>query len=383
MADLHLTFICTDPLRQRLQHWDEAILREGQLAPGDWGHFAVWSAASSATTSASTGIEGNPLSPEQVDAVLAGQAVRAAADHVREVVNYNRAMRLAHRAAGRSDFAWTHGIIQEVNAAVLEGLPDDAEGRYRTEDVPVGIFQPPSGLIVQGYMDALIDWLRRDRSHALIRSALLHLNVIAIHPFANGNGRTARILSAIELVRGGISAPELVGIEPYLRRNRDEYIEMLRLVLGHSYHPDEHPATEWLDYYTRISLDRLEFRNRVRDVIPTDAGNVILALAARGDPLEWARILLAAAVRPITTREVAEWTSRSPQAVRATLGQMVASGWLDGTGHTRARRFVAGARLRVLPLRLPDLVDRMAAGAAPDEQLSLWPIPQPSGAAES
>ncbi len=96
-----------------------------------------------------------------------------------------------------------------------------------------------------------------------IRSALLHLNIIAIHPFNDGNGRTARILAAMELVRDGIRSPELISVEAYLRRNRDEYIDALRITLGPTYDPDNRPVTAWLDYYTRITLDRLEARNRL------------------------------------------------------------------------------------------------------------------------
>jgi Fic family protein len=98
-------------------------------------------------------------------------------------------------------------------------------GAYRDpgEEVVVGIFTRPSSLLVPTLMQELIDWLRRpNRTPPLVRSALLHLNVIAIHPFGDGNGRTARILSAMELIRDGVRSPELISIEAYLRRHRDE-----------------------------------------------------------------------------------------------------------------------------------------------------------------
>ena len=151
----------------------------------------------------------------------------------------------------------------------------------------VGIFTGPSPLAVQGLDDELIAWLRlADRTPPLVRSALLPLNIIAIHPFNDGNGRTARILAAMELVRDGIRSPELISVEAYLRRNRDEYIDALRTTLGPTYDPDNHPVTDWLDYYTRITLDRLEARNRLLDLLPTDIGVLVSALADAGEPLE-------------------------------------------------------------------------------------------------
>ena len=204
--------------------------------------LAVWPAARDAAISGSTGIEGNPLSPTQVEQILAGSALDATADHIREVENYNRALNLARDAAARPGFNWSHEVVHLINATVMEGLPRDTHGDYRGsgEEVFVGIFTGPSPLVVQGLMDELIAWLGlADRTPPLVRSALLHLNIIAIHPFNDGNGRTARILAAMELVRDGIRSPELISVEAYLRRNRDEYIDALRTTLGPTYDPDQ------------------------------------------------------------------------------------------------------------------------------------------------
>ncbi len=368
---LHLNY-ADAAIGDRLDAWDGATRAGNELHRRDWRLLVVWPAARDAAVSGSTGIEGNPLQPEQVEQVLAGAAVAEDSTHVREVANYNRALNLARDAAQRPDFEWAHDFIHLINAAVMEGLPRDTRGDYRgaeDENVSVGSYRGPSPLIVQALMEELVAWLRTDRSHPLVRSALLHLNLIAIHPFNDGNGRTARILSAVELVRGGIAAPELVSIEAYLRRNRGEYIEMLRTTLGESYDPENHPATAWLDYYTRISLDRLQVRNRVLDAMPTDIGALFAALAARGDPVEWAPALLAARVSRLRTSRLAQMTARSMPAARAELGRMARAGWLEPTGQTRGRWYMPTADLADLPLRVPELMRLMAAG----EQLSMFP----------
>jgi len=280
-------------------------------------------------------------------------------------------LNLARDAAARPGFTWSHEVIHLINATLMEGLPRDTHGDYRGpgEDVFVGIFSGPSPLAVQGLMDELVAWLSRaDRTPPIVRSALLHLNIIAIHPFNDGNGRTARILAAMELVRDGVRSPELISTEAYLRRNRDEYIDALRTTLGPTYDPDNHPVTEWLDYYIRISLDRLEARNRILDALPTDIGILVSSLADAGEPLEWASTLLAARVSRLRTALLAELTGRSMPAARAELARLVRAGWLEPRGVTRGRWYAPSERLTGLRLHVPELMSLLAAG----EQLRLF-----------
>ena len=369
--NLHLTYRPNMAVRARLDQWENAARRDADLGPRSWRLLAIWPAARDAAVSGSTGIEGNPLAPGQVEEVLAGAAVEADADHIREVENYNRALNLARDAAGRPGFTWSHEVIHLINATVMEGLPRDTHGNYRGpgEEVYVGVFTGPSPLMVQPLMDELVGWLTRvDRTPPLVRSALLHLNVIAIHPFNDGNGRTARILAAMELVRDGVRSPELISIEAYLRRNRDEYIDALRTTLGPTYDPDNHPVTDWLDYYTRISLDRLQARNRILDALPTDIGILVAALADAGETMEWASTLLAARVGRLRTPMLAAMTNRSMPAARAELGRIARAGWLEPRGVTRGRWYAPTGRLSALPLHVPELMALLAAG----ERLQLF-----------
>jgi hypothetical protein len=368
---LHLTYDPNPGIRERVDRWDTAIRRQVDLAAGSWRMLVVWEAARDASVSGSTGIEGNPLSPAQVEEVLRGAAIDADDVHVREVVNYNRALDLARAAVARADFEWTHEIIHQVNAAVMDGLPRDTRGDYRGpgDEVYVGVYTGPSPLVVQSLMSELIDWLRRSgRTSTLVRSALLHLNLIAIHPFNDGNGRTARLLAAMALMEHGIPATELISIEAYLRRNRDEYVEVLQTTLGTGYDPDNHSATDWLDYYTRISLDRLDVRDRVLDALPGDLGVVFAALQDAGDPADWASLLLAARVSRLRTERVATMTGRSAPAARAMLARIVDRGWLVPRGRTRGRWYAPSERLDRLPLRVPAMMRHLAEGA----QLSLF-----------
>jgi Fic family protein len=327
-----------------------------------WQLAAIWSQARSATVAASTAIEGNPLTDAQVDAVLGGGQVDADQVVVREILNYSDAMNVAARAAERGA-TWSEDLVQEVNATITRGLPVDTGGRYRVEGVRVGIYAAPHELMVPALMRELVDWLRRSPNEpALPRSALVHLNVIGIHPFEDGNGRTARVLSSFELMRSGIRVPELITIETYLRANRDEYVDALRTVLGMSYDPDNHPATSWVEYYARISVDRLEARNRLLEAMPNDFGMLMLALDGAGEPVTWLPILLAAALAPVRTSEIAHALGAAPVTLRANLQRMSAAGWVEPVGRTKARRYRAGPRLLALELRVPAIWRWMRSG---------------------
>jgi hypothetical protein len=363
---LHLTYILNPEIIERLDRWDATVRRDTGLGADGWRMFVVWEAARDAGISGSTGIEGNPLSPAQVGEVLSGVAIDAEDVHVREVANCNRAWDLARTAVSRPGFEWTHEIVHQVNAALMAGLPRDTLGRYREpgDDVCVGVYTGPSPLVVRTLMTELIEWLRRsNRTPTLVRSALVHLNLIAIHPFNDGNGRTARLLSAMTLVEDGTAATELISIEAYLRRNRDEYVGALQTTLGTGYDPDNHPVTAWLDYYSRISVDRLAARDRVLDALPGDIGMVFAALADAGDPPDWAPLLLAARVSRLRTERVAAMIGRSAPAARAMLARIVDRGWLVPHGRTRGRWYAPSERLDGLQLRVPTLMHHLADGA--------------------
>ena len=365
---LHLTYQPDLEIRQRLDSWDHAVRRYPELDEGDWRLVAVWPAARGASISGSTGIERNPLRQDEVEAVLAGAAVEGDREHVREVENYNRALRLARDAVRRPDFTWTQQLIHDINATIMDGLADDTRGNYRRavdEDVGVGsLYVAPAGPVVHALMGELVGWLNRSgRESPLVRSALAHLNVAAIHPFMNGNGRTARILAAMVLMEDGIRAPELISVEAYLRRHVEAYYAALRTTIGPSYDPDNHPVSEWLAYYTQISLDRVEVRNRILDSTPSDFGVLYAALADRGEPVTWAPALLAARVTRVRTTEFAAMTHRTLAPARTELARLVASGWLVAHGQTRGRWYAPSDRLQAIPLRVPLLMRRLTEGA--------------------
>lgn len=362
MDSLHLFYALTPTSLQRLNQWDGAIQAEPRLQPMRW-HVYLERFLRSATVRASTQIEGNPLTLSQVDALLRGDAVDAPRVAQLEVTNYNHALELATSFALTPTFSWGESVIRVLNHQILRDLPDDRQGRYREEPVNVGgLFYPPEHEHVQGLMTALVDWLRESNDHPLVRVALLHLNIAAIHPFLDGNGRTARIASSLEMMSCGIGASELISVEPYLAEHREEYFAMLRETLGEAYNPDQHVATPWVNYSIGVYVERLGFDVRMREVWPYDLGSVTDAVVNGGFPADWASLLLISAISPLRTRWVAQVMNRSMPTARNMLNAMMAAGWVTRSGRTRAASYSPGPRMEAIHLRAPDIVDRYVRG---------------------
>ena len=128
-----------------------------------------------------------------------------------------------------------------------------------------GAYNPPHQGMVPALMTSLVTWFESSADeHPLVQAGLAHLNVVSIHPWLDGNGRTSRVVGSLVLMRRGISAPELVNIESAIRANPAAYVDALQAAHGGTYQPDRHAATPWLEYFTALSVDRLELRTRLR-----------------------------------------------------------------------------------------------------------------------
>jgi Fic family protein len=133
-------------------------------------------------------------------------------------------------------------------------------GRYRTIAVRVGRYVPPAPADVSGLMFELLDWWNK-RSTSLspvLSSAILHYRFEAIHPFADGNGRTGRALALWELYRRGFDTHHIFSVDEFYWEDRPRYYAALEEVR----HAGE-DLTHWLEYCTeglRQTLERVWLR---------------------------------------------------------------------------------------------------------------------------
>ena len=209
---------------------------------------------------ASTAIEGNPLTLEQVRALEEGR--EPAASDVRsrrEVLNYFAGLRFVEKNAAKKTIR--HDDLFELHRILAGKVMDQGEaGRYRTIAVRVGRYMPPAPDDVSGLMFELLDWWNKRSASLcpLLSSAILHYRFEAIHPFADGNGRTGRALALWELYRRGFDTHHIFSVDEYYWEDRPRYYAALEAVR----HQGE-DLTTWLEYCTeglRQTLERVWLR---------------------------------------------------------------------------------------------------------------------------
>ena len=194
---------------------------------------------------ASTAIEGNPLTLEQVRALEEGRELATSDQRSRrEVLNYFAGLRYVEKQAAKKTIR--HDDVFELHRILAEGVMDQGEaGRYRSIAVRVGRYVPPRPEDVSGLMFELLDWWNNQsrETSPVLSSAILHYRFETIHPFADGNGRTGRALALWELYRRGFDTHHIFSVDEYYWEDRPRYYAALEAVR----HEGE-DLTSWLEY---------------------------------------------------------------------------------------------------------------------------------------
>ncbi len=208
-------------------------------------------------THSSTAIEGNPLTLEQVRAVEEGREIPAVAVRAkREVVNYFAALRLVEKNAAKKTI--THEEILRLHKTIAgEVMDQGTAGRYRTIAVRVGSYVPPPPQDVSGLMFELLEWWNQQSAKLspVLSSAILHYRFEGIHPFADGNGRTGRVLALWELYRRGFDTHHIFSVDEFYWEDRPRYYAALDAVRR-----EGENLTGWLEYAAeglQLTLDRV------------------------------------------------------------------------------------------------------------------------------
>ena len=174
----------------------------------------------------SNAIEGNTLTLRETKVVLEDGITigkKSLREHF-EAINHHDAIHFVDELASKVEEIneWN---IKNIHQLVLKNIDDPIAGVYRTANVLItgAGFIPPDHLHLRDEMAGLIDWYKSDaqKLHPIDRAAQLHTRFVEIHPFKDGNGRTARLLLNLELMREGYPVAII------LREDRLEYFDAL------------------------------------------------------------------------------------------------------------------------------------------------------------
>lgn len=203
-----------------------------------------------------THIEGTHLSLDQSEKLLSGEKLsKVDAEDVRELLNYKRAFDFVADYL-LSQKPITEGLIREIHKKLVDGVRGNnaQPGRYRNVQNYVAnsktkeiIYTPPAAYEVPFLMAQLVDWIQNEQTiPPVLVSGIAQFQLVHIHPFLDGNGRTARLLSTLCLYKFGYDFKKLFTISEYYDRNRASYYKAIQSVRDKNM-----DMTVWLEYFSK------------------------------------------------------------------------------------------------------------------------------------
>lgn len=203
-----------------------------------------------------THIEGTHLSFDQSEKLIAGEEMAGVnSEDVKELLNYKKAFDFV------ADYLSSKGVITEslireihrrlvVNVRGNSALP----GQYRTTQNYVAnaktkeiLYVPPPPYNVSHLIAELVEWLQTEQTiPPVLVAGIAQFQLVHIHPFVDGNGRTSRLLSTLCLYRSGYDFKRLFTISEFYDRDRHRYYPAIQSVRN-----QEMDLTSWLEYFSK------------------------------------------------------------------------------------------------------------------------------------
>ena len=223
---------------------------------------------------ASTSIEGNPLPLTEVKKILKSRPEHIR-DSEREVLNYNQALIGLNKQLESGSIRISLALIHGIHKQVMDGLlPPFELGNLRQKPVVVHeprtgkiVYLPPDVAEVGPMMSDLIDFVNSAEGTVdpLILAGVFHKQIVLIHPFTDGNGRTTRLATKVLLANMGLNTFNLFSFEQYYNQNVTNYFQMIGEYGDYHELAESIDFTNWLEYFTGGIIDELL---RVESLLP-------------------------------------------------------------------------------------------------------------------
>lgn len=224
-------------------------------------------------THSSTAIEGNILNIHQVEALFQGKKIDAPLRDIHEAKNYLKTLKYIEKIVNEKRKITKEAILKIHQLVSDKTLPKEQCGKYRSGPVYVVrrrlgqpdkiIYTGPEADKVSCLMQDLTSWIEKSEKenvHPIITAGVAHREVAIIHPFADGNGRTARALATLVLYKRGYDFRKLFALEDYYNKDRQRYYKAISI--GPTYRQAD--FTKWLEYFVQGFRDEIE---RVKEQI--------------------------------------------------------------------------------------------------------------------
>lgn len=329
---------------------------------------------------ASTMLEGVAVTVDEARRILAGDRPAGVTTEDANLVDgYRNAMRLVPARADAPEFECQSELLLAIHHAVLAGSYANGAGRFRekqnwltSRETGDQVYLPPPPEKVAELVDGLAAWLNASTEPAPVVAALAHVSLAGIHPFRDGNGRTARILASLAMYRGGYRAPQFTSLEEWWGRHAEQYYRSFDC-LGSTWDPDA-DVTPFVAAHIRAQATQvraLELRNATERALWTVLEDIAVHDLGLHERTTHA-LYDAFFAREVTNRFYRNVAEVSDVTAAHDLAKLVASGLLQAKGAGRGARYLATPHLFRTAVRDADLESTwFAEGASLQEQSDL------------
>jgi Fic family protein len=221
-----------------------------------------------------THIEGNELNLTEAEKVLAGQEIAARDRDIQEVINYRKVMDYIDQFKKQNSIIKVdEDLVKELHKLTVEKiLAAEQCGIFRKTQVVVKnsqtgeiSFRPPMAVAVPFQIRNLLEFVESAKDedvHPVLKSGIVHYELVRVHPFLDGNGRVARALATLILYQDGYDIRKFFSLEEYFDKDATSYYEALQSV-----EKNNGDLTHWLEYFTLgLSIELAKIRGKVESI---------------------------------------------------------------------------------------------------------------------
>lgn len=290
----------------------------------------------------STSIEGNPLDFKQVTELFNLKENNKLNESLLnkseiEVLNYFKTLE------NLDDYEKIdEKTVLEIHKNITEGTLNDSSmaGKFRNFPVVIGNlktgklnFVPPSPIKVPYLIGELLDWVNaQDDLNPIILAGIFHYEFVRIHPFVDGNGRTARALSTLILLLKGFDIKRYFSLDEYYNQDRLSYYASLQSA------DKSGDLTEWLEYFSAGVLVSLS--NVKNDIVEMSHFDRELNDKIKLNEKEIKILKFIEENGSIKNREVQELLDLSPQGSYSYIQKLLDKGLIKSQGKGRSTVYV-------------------------------------------